>query len=220
MNDLTVIMLTANKVPEGWAKYHRQALTDAIGDTPIITISAKPLDWGLNLIQTDYSIPNLYRQILRGATTAETPYIAIAEDDTLYPPCHFTFRPEPKCFAYNHHRWQIMTWKKRAAYFLRDACANGTMIAPRQLVIDALSRRFEHSPDLIGWMSKELGDKHSVGIDGGTAQRFHSAEGVVAFCHDYSIDVLNQTHRKAQRPIQAFVIPLWGDAQDVRAKFV
>jgi len=39
-------------------------------------------------------------------------------------------------------------------------------------VIDALSRRFEHSPDLIGWMSKELGDKHSVGIDGGTAQDF------------------------------------------------
>lgn len=73
MNDLTIIFLTANRVPEKWAEYHKQVLLEAIGDTPIITISFKPLDWGTNLIQTEYSVDNIYRQMLRGAKVAKTP---------------------------------------------------------------------------------------------------------------------------------------------------
>ena len=50
MKDLTVLMLTPNKVPEKWAEYHKTSLLEAIGNTPLITISNKPLDWGINLL--------------------------------------------------------------------------------------------------------------------------------------------------------------------------
>ena len=49
--DLTVIFLTVNRVPDKWAKFHKKVLLEAIGETPIITVSKKSLDWGINLIQ-------------------------------------------------------------------------------------------------------------------------------------------------------------------------
>ena len=108
MNDLTVIFLTVNKVPEGWVKYHRQVLEEAIGDTPIITISKKPLDRGLNLIQEDEpSVPNIYRQVLRGCNACKTDYIAISEDDTLYHKSHFEYRPAKDTFSFNGQTFRL-----------------------------------------------------------------------------------------------------------------
>jgi hypothetical protein len=143
MDDITIIFLTLNKVPTSWAKYHKQVLMAAIGDTPLITISKKPLDWGINLIQKKEGYVNIYRQILRGARLAKTPYIAIAEDDTLYPKDHFAnFRPPLDSFGYNMTRWGILTWDK-PIYFLKERIANCTMIAPRKLTIEALKERFK-----------------------------------------------------------------------------
>src|SRR3990167_8395102 len=121
MNDLTVIFLTVNKVPEKWAEYHKKVLNEAIGDTLLITVSKKPMDWGLNLIQDEEpSVSNIYRQILRAAKLAVTPYIAIAEDDTLYHKEHFIFRPPEDTYAYDGHRWGIFTWGKPVYYYKRS----------------------------------------------------------------------------------------------------
>src|SRR3989344_4238624 len=105
MDDITIIMMTPNRVPKLWADYHRQVLTKAIGNTPIITISKEPLDWGINLHQAKYGYPNIYKQMLRGAKLATTKYIAMADDDVLYPEEHFLFRPPTDGFYYNHNRW-------------------------------------------------------------------------------------------------------------------
>ena len=51
MNDLTVIMLTPNLVPKKWAQFHKQKLLEAIGDTPLITVSKKPLIGGTTLFR-------------------------------------------------------------------------------------------------------------------------------------------------------------------------
>jgi len=196
MNDLTIIFLTANKVPEKWAEFQKQILLKAVGDTRIITISYKPLDWGDNILQTEYSVPNLYRQILRGAKMAETEYVAIAEDDTLYPASHFTRRPEG--IGYNLNRWIIFTWVEDL-YFHKPMGANGTMIAKRKDLID------------------KLGGKRYKEIEG---EGFYTREPIVCFNHDYSIDELERKHHKMKPSVAAYDIPVWNSAKELIKKFI
>jgi len=196
MRDLTIIFLTANKVPKKWAEFQKETLLKAVGDTRIITISYIPLDWGDNILQTEYSVPNIYRQILRGAKMADTEYVAIAEDDTLYPASHFTIRPEG--IGYNLNRWIIFTWVENL-YFHKPNGANGTMIAKRK--------------DLIA----KLGGIRRKEIEG---EGFYTRDSIICFNHDYSVDDLQQRHHKMKPPVTAYDIPLWDRAEDLRNKFI
>jgi hypothetical protein len=217
MNDLTVLFLTVNKVPEGWAKYHRQVLEEAIGDTQIITISKKPLDWGINLIQeAEPSVNNIYRQILRGCNASKTSYIAIAEDDTLYHKSHFEFRPPLDSYAFNSHRWGLFTWGK-PTYYWKDRISNACMIAPRQLVIDSLNERFAKYPDTqVG----ELGKEKGMNIDRRKSITFYSEVGVIFLSHKNSLDPTEQHKSKKMGEVQAYDIPYWGKAEDIRGKWI
>ena len=220
MNDLTIIFLTLNKVPKRWAKYHRKVLTEAIGDTPIITISKKPLNWGINLIQQSEGHANIYRQILRGAKLAKTPYIAIAEDDTLYPQDHFAmFRPPLDTFGYNMNRWGILTWGK-PTYFWKQQMANCTMIAPRKLTIEALEERFKKGmpEERCGELGKEKIERR-MGVSIRKHVDFYSKNPVLCFNHDFSLDPLERAHKKAMWWIRAYDIPIWGQAKTIVKKF-
>jgi len=223
-NDITIIMLTPNRLPKKWAKYHRQVLTEAIGDTAIITISKVPMDWGINLLQTEYGYPNIYKQMLRAAKLATTKYIAMADDDVLYPKQHFQFRPPTDGFYYNYNRWILPTWKTSsgpAIYFYKPRPGNGTMIATRQLVIEAMEARLAADPKLQGYFTKELGhSKRMMRYDKLGSQPFYTAEPVVYLMHDLTADEAAQKHQKAIWPVRAYDIPIWGKAEDVLKKFV
>ena len=144
MQDLTVIYLTASEINENFAEYQRRVLVDAIGDYPLISISRKPLDFGQNILDNgERGYSNIYRQMLRAAKVATTPFIATAEDDTLYPKEHYNFyRPEKDTFAYNNSRWALFTWGV-PTYSWRNRKSNCSLIAPRELTIEALEERFE-----------------------------------------------------------------------------
>src|SRR6185369_5393666 len=146
--DLTIIFLTANLVPKNWAQFQKKVLLKAAKGLPIITVSREPLDWGQNILQTEpYGVSNIYFQLLQGAKLAKTPFIGVAEDDTLYPTRHFhKFRPPPDTFAYNHNRLGIYTWGK-PTFFWKHNPSNSVLIAPRQLLIDALEERFAKWPN-------------------------------------------------------------------------
>lgn len=220
MDDITIIMMTPNRVPKKWAAYHRQKLTEAIGDTPIITISKEPLDWGINLLQTEYSYANLYKQMLRGAKLATTKFIGIADDDVLYPKEHFQFRPKEDGFYYNFNRWQLTTWGT-PRYFHKPRAGNGCMIATRELVVDAMERRIEANPNLVHFFTKELGTSRRMRkYDKLVAQSFYTSEPLAVFVHDLSADMDAKRHRKIIWPVRAYDIPIWGRAEDVLKKFV
>ncbi len=221
MNDITIIFLTLNKVPLKWAKYHKKVLSEAIGDTPIITISKKPLKWGLNLTQKSEGHANVYRQILRGAKIAKTPYIAIAEDDTLYPKSHFTdFRPPTDTFAYDMNRWGILTWGS-PRYFLKQQIANSTLIAPRDLTIEALEERFKKGmPDkLCGELGKAKIERW-LRVTPRKFVEFTTPTPVLCFTHTFGLDPLERRRRKRMWNIQAYDIPNWGKSWDIVKKFV
>ena len=219
MADLTILMLTPNRVPNGWADFHKQKLLEAAGDNPIITISKEPLDWGVkNLIQDGYGIPNLSRQILRGAKLATTPFVAIADDDTLYPKEHFAFRPGKPGFYYNHNRWHILTWGE-PFYFNRPRSGNGCMIATRELIIQAITLRMKADPELKGFPT-ELGTKYSMlQYDLVKRSTFSTEIPILSFTHEWSVDEACRRHKKYTGPIRADELPVWGKAKDIRKKF-
>lgn len=226
-------MMTPNRVPKRWAKYHKQVLTEAIGDAPIITISKEPLNWGTNLLQTEYGYPNIYKQMLRGAKLATTKYIAMADDDTLYPKQHFQFRPPTDGLYYNYNRWNLPAWetkeqsssaaqsKKEVCYFHKPKPGNGCMIATRELVIEVMEKRLAADPELPGYFTKELGNsKRMMKYDQMAAQHFYTTDPILTIVHDLSADPAAQSHKKAIWPVRAYDIPVWGKAENMLKKFI
>jgi hypothetical protein len=212
MTDLTIIFLTVNKVPEQWAEYHKKVLMEAIGDSPLITVSRLPMD-GVNLIQDEISVPNIYKQMLRAAKIAETEFVAIAEDDTLYHKDHFAYRPKGK-FLYNMSRWGILSWRT-PIYFYRHRESNSALIAPRKLLIECL----EQYNGGYGEVGKERVMK-KMGLDY-KADRFHSRIPIINFHHINGIDGLEQRLRKTnQKSLLAIEVPYWGRAEDLIKKFI
>jgi hypothetical protein len=221
MKDLTIIYLTANKIPETFAKYQRKILLEAIGDYPLISISRKPMDFGHNLPDDgEYGYLNIYRQMLRVAKIATTDYVAIAEDDVLYPPEHFSFyRPEKDTFAYNQNRFALFTWGV-PTYNWRNRKSNCTLIAPRLLMIEALEERFAKYPgntmpkEYIGELGRERIDK-MLKVQIRKSIEVYSERSVIQINHCQATENAQAKRRKALGPIKAFDIPFWGKAEDL-----
>lgn len=224
-SDITIIMLTANRVPRGWAQFHKEKLLEAAGDNPIITISREPLDWGINLLDSEpYKISNIYFQLLRGAKHAETEFIAVAEDDTLYPKEHFEFRPPPDTFSYNQNRFGVFRWSRRPTYFWKDRISNSTLVAPRKFAIEALEERFAKFPSgTPSYFTGELGRPNiedKLGVTRRKSAWFATETSVVRIDHELGIDRLSRTHRKGMGILRAYDIPYWGKAEDIIKRFV
>lgn len=223
-NDLTIIFLTANRLPEKWAEFQKSVLLKAAKGLPIITISRKPLDWGINIIDKEpKTVSNIYFQLLRGAKMATTPYIGVAEDDTLYPSKHFhCFRPPQDSFAYNHNRLGIFTWGK-PVFFWKHNPSNSTLIAPRQLLVDALEERFIKWPngtphELTGEVGRPTIERR-LGVSHRKIMHFETMVSVLRFDHDFGIDTLAKSHNKRVGAMQSYHVPTWGKAKDIVKKF-
>jgi hypothetical protein len=223
--DITAIYLTVNKMPEKWVKFHMKHLKRALEDIPVVSISRKPMEFGTNLIDNGpYGYVNIYRQILRGATEAETDYIAICEDDTLYPRDHFTrFRPKMNEFSYNRSRWSIFSWGE-PIYSLRQRISNCGCIAPRRLMIEALTERFDkcgyNIPDTVmGECGRNKLEKR-MGITLRKAVDFFSEVPIVQLSHPEGAEKRQQIMRKRHAEIKAYDIPYWGKVDDLRKHYL
>lgn len=215
MNDLTIIFLTVNKVPTRWAEFHRSILLEASCGAEIITVSKKPI-WGTNIIQDgEISASNIYRQMLRAAKLANTEYVAIAEDDTLYTKEHFRFRPR-NSFGYNMSRWGLLSWKKKPSYFYRHRESNSALIAPRELLIKCLE---EYPDGAFGEVGKEK-TARQYGLPRYKVTRFHSRAPIVNFHHKYAIDKMEQLEKKSEdKSLIAESIPCWGESKELVKNF-
>ena len=130
MIDLTILYSTAHNIPEYFASNVLRTLYRSAGKYPVYEIHSTP---------EKSSIINYYKDLLLGAKSATTPYVAFAEDDTLYPEEHFAHRSDT--FAYNFHRWNIYTWSHPPFFSLRQRRILGTLIAPRELFIETIEEK-------------------------------------------------------------------------------
>ena len=219
---LTVLYYTANTLREPFASRVREQLIKAIGDLPLVSVSQKPMDFGRNICVGDIgqAYLNIYRQILVGAKASETDFVALAEDDVLYPPEHFTtFLPPKDRVAYDMARWSFYTWSRPAMFSFKNRQTNTSLIAPRVLLIEALEERFAKFPDdskvpLNHWA--EVGRKErELGVTVRKVQEFVSQVPHIMFSHEDAIGYQYLGKRKAQGFLKAYDVPYWGKAEAI-----
>lgn len=207
-NDLTLLFITAGQLPEQWAQFHQEQLDKL--PYPMITMRD----------EKKLGEVFIYRRMLEGAKQVTTPYVAVIEDDVLYPPAHFWFRPEMDTFAYNQNRWLLFTWGV-PTYNWRNRKSNCTLIAPRELLIEALEERFSKHPNKWSWVG-ELG-RHNVekklGVTLRKSVEWHSKMSVIQINHDEATEDRQHRHRKELGPMRAYDFPYWGRAEELIKKF-
>lgn len=225
INDLTILYITASLTPKEFSKYQIETLLKAVGDTPIISVSREPLNLGTNIIDDGKKCTgNIYVQMLRAAKLATTKYVAMAEDDVLYPECHFTFhRPADDTFAYNKNRLLLFTWGE-PMYHWRNRLSNCSLIAPRELLIEALEERFAKFPNgipenIVGELGRGMVERN-MGVTVRKCEEVFSKFSIVHFNHEAASEERQRSHRKTYGPIKCYDIPIWGKAEDTVKKYV
>jgi hypothetical protein len=225
MSDITIVYLTTNNLPERWVRFHEEHLLRTIEGHPLITVSAKPMDLpGTNLIQEGpFCAWNVYRQILRAALIAETPFIGIAENDTLYPARHFTdFRPKEDELGYDLSRWSVFSWVPQPFFSNIRKRGNFTMIGPRKLIIEALAEREAKYPEGLPYAG-EIGRpdiERRMRVTKRKAVDWDCIEPMVNLCHPRGLSPTYENTPKLERKpgeLKAWDIPIWGKASDIAA---
>jgi hypothetical protein len=222
MDDLTIIYLTLNRLPKEFSAYQYGLIADM--GFPLINVSREPMH-GNTLLDTEKpGYVNIYRQMLRAAKVAATPYVAIAEDDVLYPKEHFTFyRPALDTFAYNQNRLALFTWGE-AIYSWRNRKSNCTLIAPREQLIEALSERFDKyptgdfPPEFVGEVGRERVEK-GLGVKIQKSEEVFSTTSVIQLNHEHAHEERQKNKRKSHGNIRMYDIPHWGHAKDLIRKY-
>lgn len=217
MSDLTVIYLTANKLPERFALTQREYLLQAAKGYRIITVS--PIDihfgdgWVVDMGKKSHA--NMYFQLLRAAQFVKTPYIATAEDDVFYAKEHFNFyRPPQDAVAYDMSRWSLFTWNP--VYNLKQRVSNCMLIAPRDYLIAALEERFsKYNPDNFPpHLVSEIGRyEKNLGITPRNMVKVYAEVPSIQFNHPNGTDSTEQRKRMGQ--LKAHDIPFWGKAEEL-----
>jgi len=225
MDDITILYVTANELPQEWMDFQIGHLLQAAKGAKIISLSRKPMDLGTNVLDGDVkSYWNIYSQMLRGALLATTPYVAMAEDDVLYTVAHFDeYRPQPDAVAYDRSRWSLFTWEKEPMYCVRQRLSNCSLIAPRELLIQKITERQEKWPTgaphhLVGEVGREKVEK-KLGVSVTKCEEWYSYGPIVQLNHEFATEDRQKTKWKRHGQIRAYDIPHWGRASDLVKRF-
>jgi len=200
--EITVVYYTSNKETEGFEQRIRDRLLKTIKGLPLISVSQKPIDFGYNICVGDIGASdfNVLKQLLKGCEVADTPFIATAEADCLYPPTgYFDFVPPDIDMAYRYTNLWIM-WKARNI-FRKKAYSLCAQISGREYLIESIYARLNRSKErgdifkeTRGWKPFE-GDIPCINIKTGRGMRIFT--GTIS----------------GMEPEES--LPYWGSAKDL-----
>jgi glycosyltransferase involved in cell wall biosynthesis len=207
VSDLTLLYYTSNRINDHFRDKVLDQLKHACPDTPIVSISQKPMTLGLNICVGNIgrSLQNIYRQVYEGAKQVTTEYVALVEDDTLYVPEHFNHRPKD-CFAYNLNRWCLHQDLKLFSYRRRAILSQ--CIAPTKLLIECLEPRMQM--DVPKEFSGEMGVfEKQLGIKEFPTETFETSEPNIVVCHNKNTSGRKYQGKDAEPRTE---LPPWGNA--------
>lgn len=221
MTDLTIIYITANKLTDFFAENIRTELKKAAGDIPIISISKKPVNLGTNIVMDGpCSLYNEYKETLIGVKEAETKYVAICEDDSLYTSAHFAHVPQPNTFEFNVGCWGVYTWSNPVIYSMKFRKNHNALMCERDLYIKAMKERLTKYPDENNYPQRYWGEpgryEKGLGITVNAVREFTSNPPIVRFSHEqdcFGWQAMGKT--KKHGDIRAYDIPYWGKADEL-----
>jgi len=172
------------------------------------------------------SIWQVYQNILAAARATATPFVACCEDDTVYAPEHFTYRPPLDTFAYDRNRWVItkrlhpQTGQRETIFYWRERHQMAMCIAPRELLIETLEEKFAKYPvppvstdvaKKAGWGEPGRYEKN-LGLTRRNIEYFDAPSPSVTFNHDKSLMGRRQW-KETDRIVTD--LPPWGNAEDL-----
>lgn len=146
----TIIYITDSVLNEEIARACRTQLVKVAGDIPIISVSQKPLDLGLNINMGDIgrSWYNIYVQQLEGLKQATTEFVMIAEHDVMYTKEHIDWiPPDNKTFWYNTNCWFVQWGGNHPelngmySFWNDDRKALSQLVCDRKLLIESIEDR-------------------------------------------------------------------------------
>lgn len=181
-SDLTLLYYTANRINEHFRDKVLDQLKYVQPDTPIVSVSQKPMTLGKNICVGDIgsSLQNIYKQVYKGAKQVTTEYVALVEDDCLYLAEHFNHRPKD-CFAYNLNRWCLHAPERIFSYRRRPILSQ--CIAPTKLLIECLEQRMKI--DIPVEYSGEMGlFEGKLGLREYPYETFETKEPNLVVCHN------------------------------------
>lgn len=213
MAELSAIYYTSEVAPDYFRATLNTKLLESLDGLPLVVIK-KPLE-------VPRSQAQIYRQVLEGAKQATTQYVACCEDDVLYSPEHFKFRPKQGHWGYNMNSWSIFTWGE--PMFTQKTCGrrnlNG-LICERQLLIDHLEERFRLHPDDSKVDKNIFGEPGKYDKQLGTtpypSENFYINPPNIVFSHQTNLQFEGLGTRKALGQIRATELPYWGKAETIK----
>ncbi len=229
MNDLTIIYYTANMNSDHFMANTQEYLLKAIGDTPIVSVSFKPTVIGNNCTNICIGVQKrsnymIYHQVLLGARAAQTKYVAMAEDDMLYHPSHFDYRPaDDNMFSYNINKWSIFSWVKPPIFSYRERKLMNSLITTKSALVKTLEERYSKYPSLeetppgllrMYWGEPGRFENH-LGIFPVPAEEYKSEEPNIMFSTSEALGYTELGNRKAHSEIRADHVAPWGTAEEV-----
>lgn len=116
MPDTTIIYVTSNREKLEFEEKIQKALLQSAEGLPIISVSQKPIKFGQNICVGNIGAKpeNVLKQLIVGATAAETKFVAVGESDFLYPREFFRFvPPSDDTFYYPDNVYIIWTHHNR-----------------------------------------------------------------------------------------------------------
>ena len=200
-NDISLLYYTDNTIQESI----RQKIADYLLEVtenkyPIVSVSQKPIDLGHNICigEIGKSKHNLYKQILTGVREVKTKYVALAEDDTLYSPEHFLYRPEDDACSCNTNGWFAQPEKDfywRVRNHETDAGGFWGAIARTEILLKDMEHYFKLNPIFYG------GDGTSHFLS--RAVKRSSKDPCVTFIHEVSMgyNQFRKLHRRHGHPL-------------------
>lgn len=222
MSDLTVIYYTANKISDYFFQNTKKQLLLTAQGMPIISVSQKPMDLGKNICMGDigYNSLNIYKQVLVGAKSAKTKYIAMAEDDVLYSPEHFAYIPQTETFTYNMNVETIYTWNKNQCFIYKNRRALHSLICGRELFITAMEERFSKYPDAADkpdWWSEpgKSAYERRLGVKRYGSIQMSSKIPNIVFCAPQMLGFGFLGYKKKLGDVRKTVLPYWGKIEDI-----
>lgn len=222
-SDITICYYSANHAPQEFMNKTLEQLRVSADGIPIISVTHQPVDLGTNIVvELERSHFNIYRQALIGAQVATTPWIAMAEDDVLYSPEHFKYRPRKAPFAYNLGYWGIYTWQDPPIYNYKGRRNLDSLICDRKKFIEAMEERFAKYPN--DEANKDLWAEpgkyeRQLGVTPQETEAFYSQPPNIKFSHQTELSFEGLGTRKRAGELRATEIPYWGKASEIRAYY-
>jgi hypothetical protein len=221
MDNLTILNYTSNAMPEKSHRNFQLELLKVIGDTPLISVSQKPMDFGQNICvgEIGKSYYNLYYQQLIGLREVKTKWVAFAEDDSLYTTEHFSYRPpDETTVSYNKNFWFLDT----ANFWTKGHIGTFGAISATNYVLESLERRYERFPEEImprnsqRWFWMDFGFDDRLGLKKCNTEQFATEIPLITFAH-YA-GTYGKPHRRQRTSTQVDELPYWGNAKELRNK--